>query len=205
MSVEAMKSDIQLKTKETVARIRKETKAEAERILEEGRKRAEENKLRLSESLKRELDEQAGMGEAIEEVKGRKIVADLKQEAINRVFKDVEVALREFVKEEGYKEMLQVLVSEAVGGLDGDNFILTSNSDDKELLKSSLRNLQRTISDKGSQTALKLDDSAIDCIGGVVAYTKNRERSFNNTLDARLLRCRNDTWGITKILFGGDK
>jgi V/A-type H+-transporting ATPase subunit E len=202
MSIEAMKSDIQAKTKETVARINQEAKAEAERIIEEGRRRADENKSKLSETLKRELDEQVDMGGAIEEVKWRKIIADLKQEAIDGVFKDAAAALRVFVKEESYRKMLSKLVTEAVEGLEGDVFVLTANTNDRELLKKSLHDLQRRIFEKGKQVVLKLDDGAIDCIGGVVAYTENRKRSFNNTFDARLMMCRDETWKIAQILFG---
>jgi vacuolar-type H+-ATPase subunit E/Vma4 len=73
-------------------------------------------------------------------------------------------------------------------------------------MKDATRDLQKRISEKTRKEAvLELDDGAIDCIGGVVVYTQNRERSFNNTIDARFSRCRDETWQIAQILFGGNE
>lgn len=79
------------------------------------------------------------------------------------------------------------------------------NADDKKLMKDAMRDLQKGISEKVSKGAMvELDDETIDCIGGVVVYTQNRERSFDNTIDAKFSRCREETWQIAQILFGGN-
>lgn len=206
MSIEALKSDIQVKTKETVANILKEAKSEAGKIVENGKVRAEEIKSKLAERLKRELEEKAGMGAATEEVEEKKRIATLKQNLIDGVFNDAEAGLRKFVKGEDYKKMLPELAAEAIKELTGgEKFILAVNADDKKLMKDAMRDLQKGISEKVSKGAMvELDDETIDCIGGVVVYTQNRERSFDNTIDAKFSRCREETWQIAQILFGGN-
>lgn len=119
MSIEALKSDIQVKTKETVANILKEAKSEAGKIVENGKVRAEEIKSKLAERLKRELEEKAGMGAATEEVEEKKRIATLKQNLIDGVFNDAEAGLRKFVKGEDYKKMLPELAAEAIKELTG--------------------------------------------------------------------------------------
>jgi V/A-type H+-transporting ATPase subunit E len=205
MSIETLKSDIQVKTKETVAKILKEAKLEAEKIAEDGKVRAGDTKSKLSERLKRELDEKTSMGGATEEVEEKKRIATLKQDLIDEVIKDAEAGLRKFVKDEDYKKMLPELAAEAINELGGNNFILAVNADDKRLAKDAMHDLQKRISEKTrGESVVKLDDETIDCIGGVVVYTEHRERSFDNTIDARLSKCRDETWQIAQILFGGN-
>jgi len=205
MSIETLKSDIQVRTKETVAKILKEAKLEAEKIVEDGKVRAGDIKSKLSERLKRELDEKTSMGGATEEVEEKKRIATLKQDLIDEVFKDAEAGLRKFVKDEDHKKMLPELAAEAINELGGGHFTLAVNADDKKLMKDAMHDLQKRISEKTRNDAVvKLDDETIDCIGGVVVYTEHRERSFDDTIDARLSKCRDETWQIAQILFGGN-
>jgi vacuolar-type H+-ATPase subunit E/Vma4 len=205
MSIEALKSDIQVRTKETVARILQEAKLEVEKIAEEGKARVQDIKSKLADELKRELEEKTNAAGGTEEVEEKKRIANLKQAMIDRVFEDAEAGLKKFAKDEDYKKMLAEFAVEAVEKLGGNQFILSVNSSDKRLMKDSLNDLQRKISEKTNDKSLvKLDDEAIVCIGGVIVYTQNREKSFNNTIDARLSRCRNETWQIAQILFWGN-
>jgi vacuolar-type H+-ATPase subunit E/Vma4 len=202
MSIEALKSDIQVRTKETVARILQEAKLEAEKIAEDGKARVQDVKSKLADRLKRELDEKTNAAGGTEEVEEKKRIANLKQAMIDGVFEDAQASLKKFVKDENYKKMLPELAAEAIKELGGNQFILSVNAADKRLMKDAMNDLQRISEKMNSGSVVKLDDEAIDCIGGVVVYTQNRERSFTNTIDARLSRCRNETWKVAQILFG---
>lgn len=209
MGIEGLRSEIQRRALEAERSILAEAEREAERIVSEAKVEVERIRLETLASKQRELDERERKELAIKRVECGKRIADLRHGLTEAVFEEAEAMLEKIAGEKRgkyrYGEKILDLIGEAAGRLGGDHLIISVNARDRKVLKGGLRDLQRDVSGRvGRDLILELDDGTIDCIGGAMVRTADGRKHFNNTIDARLLKCRNEMrWHVAQTLFEG--
>lgn len=144
---------------------KREARAIVEKILDTGNKQAE--------TLKRQL-----IGAA--ELEARNAHLKTLEKAVSEVF---EVAVKELhdLPASRYEKSLSVLLGEGVEVL-GQNIRVYCNTRDRKAVSTAIDILD------ARQSRLRLDDKAIDTIGGVVMTSTDGLVRFDNTFEARLER-----------------
>lgn len=144
----------------------KETKIEIAKVIEGGE--------RLAESLKRQI-----IGSA--ELEARNKHLRTVEGATNQVFQD---ALKK-ISEGGsaqYEKALTRLIEDGLSVL-GKGATVACNAKDKKIVSSVIGELNRE-----EHAELKLDEKAIETVGGVILSSKDTTIRFDNTFEARLER-----------------
>lgn len=140
-------------------------------------------------------------------LKGRTLLLEAKSEVISNVFKMCEDRLRKIADgmdtEYKYEELLLKLLVEAAHRLEERELIATSNQKTLTYLHENTKKIEETLrKNLGFEVELKIENSAYDCIGGLVILNPDRTKMFYNTLDGRLLTMKNILTGrVAEILF----
>ncbi len=179
-----------------------EAKKRAEEIVEEARREAERIiEARRARAL-REMEEEIERKRSAAEVDARKILMEVEtryvQEAIDRA-KD---ALNEVVagKYPGvdYREVLASLAEEAVRGVGGAEVYLIGREADREILGEIAADLSKKLG-----VAVRVDETTLRIVGGVVARDPQDKKRFYNTIEGRLRRVQEEKFHeIADLLFG---
>ncbi len=190
-----------------LARRRAEEKVEearkrAEEIIEDARREAE----RIIEARRaramREMEEEIERKRSAAEVDARKILMEVEtryvQEAIDRA-KD---ALNEVVEGEypgvDYREVLRSLAEEAVRGVGEAEVYLMGREADREILKEIAADLSKELG-----MTVKVDETTLKIVGGVVARDAQDKKRFYNTIEGRLRRVQEEKFHeVAALLFG---
>jgi len=197
------------------SRILAKGQQEAEKIIAEAQKKAEEivaTAQRTSDEIVTEkIMPQIAITRrrilASARLKGRTLMLQTKNEAIDKVFKLCEERLRNVAagtdRQHNYQELLIKLLCEAARRLEEHNLVITSDQNTLTYLKNNTKQIEATMTKNlGSQVNLKIENSPYDCIGGVVVRNSNSTKTFYNTLDGRLLTIKQTLTGrVADILF----
>ncbi|MCD6247912.1 MAG: hypothetical protein J7J17_00395 [Hadesarchaea archaeon] len=167
-----------------------EARAEAERILEEGKREAKEAEGRILASAR---------------LKARRLKLETQEKLIQEVFSRANDELtRARESERRYKKILEGLVESggvATGG--GELEVQILKKDEKFLPKSTLHKLARRISKStGIKTSLRISATLKNVGGGVVVQKADGSVKCDNTFEARLGRMRRSLRNqVARILF----
>ncbi len=77
-----------------------------------------------------------------------------------------------------YANLVKTLLDESTGILGTTEIVVFTNSKDREVVQSAVSQLP----------GAELSDEAVDCLGGIVAKSKDGTMKFDNTIDARIQR-----------------
>ncbi len=195
-----------------------EEELEAERIIEEARRRAEEivreAERRAEEILKARVEEarRAARRKLRLELhrarlEGSTRLQKVKNELLERVFDEATARLREFVERsrEEYARVLRDLIVEALEALGEGEFVVLVNKRDWNLAGSMLPSIEEEARRRGRSLKLHLGEEAVDVMGGAVILSADGRVIYNNSLEARLEHVKNMLAGeVLRILMGGE-
>ena len=100
------------------------------------------------------------------------------EEAVDRVFSKALDQIANADRSGNYSNLIKSLLEESTQILDTSEITVFTNAKDKEVVQSAL-----------SQFAgAKLAPETIDCLGGIIAKSKDGTMTFDNTIDARIER-----------------
>lgn len=207
MIMENLRSQLKFLQQIEVREIVEEAEGQFRKKIKEAEEKAEEIKKRKM----KELEEKLRLIEDLEQVEsnleGKKKILGLKFEIFEDAFAKSVERLKEIVSNEEilYSESLKRLIVDAVIKLEGTEFEISTNSRDKQTVNQSLTELEKEILLlKGQAVKLHVSEETIDTLGGIIVRTKDKKRIFNNTLEARLDKIRNEMAGnILTTLFEG--
>jgi V/A-type H+-transporting ATPase subunit E len=207
--MEDLKSQLDFLKEVEVKEIIEEAKQSATRLISEARARAEEiGKREANDILKKTRETETKELEAAT-VQERKKVMNLKFQLIETVLASSFDRMKQLINEGAavYKNSLEKFVIEAASRMTGWEFELIVSSRDIELVKKKLRRIEKELSSmKNAIVTLKISDEPLRSIGGVVVRSSDGKQIFNNTLEARLAKVRQEKLPeISRILFEGGK
>jgi V/A-type H+-transporting ATPase subunit E len=188
-----------------------ETKREAEKIIEaaetERKTILEAAKLSCKEEEFQALQKARAEGERIREqilaegrMRARKGTLQKREELINEVFKEVNLALKKYTSSKKYERDLIELAKVACEGIGSQEVRLRTNRKDLKLLEKRTAELSERL---GKSISL---GEPIEALGGVKAETPDGKVVVDETLDSRFKRIQERLRvEIAKILFQGSK
>ncbi len=191
-AVELIKSEIAKRADEEAEKIISEAELKAKEIISSAEVKANEV---MAASVKPEIEvmKRRILGSAM--LEGRKMMLKMKYEVVLKVQDAVEDKLRKIANREessvDYDEMLFNLIKEASSKLGEDDVVVSANQRDLKYLSKNLKKIERRLSETpGRKVKLTLADRPQNCMGGAIVQNKDGTKTFNNTLDGRLLSMR---------------
>jgi V/A-type H+-transporting ATPase subunit E len=128
-------------------------------------------------------------------VEGKKMLVEVREQAISRGFDEAERRLTRIAAGEDesvdYWGLLNRLIVEACSQIGGGEFLVYANERDTKLLKSRAR--AREVKELLNETLGDVDlvvEEPIECLGGTVVRNREGKKIFYNTLEGRLLSVR---------------
>ena len=100
------------------------------------------------------------------------------EEAVDKVFSTALDRIAKTDRSGDYSNLIKTLLNEATQILGTSEIVVLTSTNDREVVQSELSNLP------GSE----LSNDTIDCLGGIVAKSKDGAMTFDNTIDARIER-----------------
>lgn len=117
------------------------------------------------------------------ELKARNMSLQLIEDTVNKIFEKSMKQLESVSSNKGYDISVKKLLEEGIDAIGGNNFIISCNSKDTDLLKKIINKVE-----KEKKVNLKLSLNSINCMGGVQIMNNSKSVIFNNTVEARLNR-----------------
>lgn len=117
------------------------------------------------------------------ELKARNMSLQLIEDTVNKIFEKSMEKLETVSSNKGYDISMKKLLEEGIDAIGGNNFIISCNSKDTDLLKKIINKVE-----KEKKVNLKLSLNSINCMGGVEIMNNSKSVIFNNTVEARLNR-----------------
>ncbi len=202
-----------------IASIEKDAQAEADAILAEARKLADEQKVygeKQARTILKKTDEQAA--EQSEAVK-KKILAGIDIEVkrrimraqdtlLNMILERVEEELHALVKDTRYRDILLNWVAEAASGLNADAAVISASGDELAYMdKAFLSEAEKKVkSYMGSRVTLSLSTKPQNRLQGIVLTAKDGRTAFNNQVRTRIARRQREIRKrIYDMLFGEEE
>lgn len=192
--LEALVGELSRLAKDEAEKIIKNAEEEAKRIV----RKAEEKARKLRES-KLEQVRKLVKQRLYREYSLKKL--DLMKSFVTEKYKLLENLMNEAIeealklvrsKDETYKEALKRLAVEASLNISSENIVLRVTKEDLEILKTMLPEILKEVREKRGKVNLKVSDEPIDAIGGVFAESGDGREYFNNTIDARINKIREE-------------
>jgi vacuolar-type H+-ATPase subunit E/Vma4 len=206
LSIQQLQAEIERKAEEEASKILDTANQEAQKTIAEANAKAASLRAERTKILERELDtrERAELAIARMHQKGELLRA--KAGWTKRVFEEVERRVAKMAEKGGpeYRELLGNLILEGIAKMNGNKFIVETNSRDKDAISEILRTAtERAGKIKNGKVVLLTGTLQSKTLGGVVVSTEDGIQCFNNTLEARLSAAsRNLEGAIHGMLFG---
>ncbi len=177
----------------------KEAQREAEDILRRAREEAEKTREDLLSEARDDGEKDKRRNQTSTQAEIRKELLQVKEQLVEAAFDRATTRLEELVGTEEYHDFLLRLIVESAERLNLESTVLYVNSKDREWLSGSrLEELSEKLGVK-----LVLAEETRRCIGGCVVASLDGRVSYDNTIENRLRRFRDDLRvKVAKILFG---
>jgi len=205
--VEDLKSQLGFLRESEVKDIIEEGKKQAAQIIAEAHTKADEMKKREIEQIRANIGEiEIRELEAAKSEQKRRMM-NLKIQLIEAAFAASLDTLKQMVNEQVliYRNSLESLIVEATSQMTGSQFEVILSSKDAEFVRKKLKRIEQEISTiRNISITLGISNEPLRSIGGVVVRSSDGKQVFNNTLEARLAKVRQENLPeIAKILFEG--
>lgn len=179
---------------------------QAKKILEDAKKKAEEIRSQRMKELTIKLREKEAYEIAVGKLEGKRKASNAKFRLLEGAFENARAELKELTgsKRGLYGESLEKLIVEAATKLKGTEMEILTNPKDKDFVNRRIKELEKRISKlKHVTTNLQVSEETLNNFGGVVVRTADKGQVFNNTMEARLTKIRQENRNeIFDSLFG---
>ncbi|HUW48582.1 MAG TPA: V-type ATP synthase subunit E family protein [Patescibacteria group bacterium] len=207
--MENLKSQLDFIKEVEIKEVIDEAKAKAAAEINEARARIEQIKNKETTEILKKAQETEQRELDATKIDGKRKVMNLKFQLIESALSSTLTGLKEMVEKEApsYRNHLEEFIIEAAKRIDGWEFELIIGSKDAAFVKKRLKRIEDALSTvKGVVVSLKVSDEPLRSIGGIVVRSSDQREIFNNTLEARLARVRQENLPeISQVLFGGEE
>ncbi|HDI74771.1 MAG: hypothetical protein DRJ52_01940 [Thermoprotei archaeon] len=203
--LEALIKEVKEAAEKEAQRILEEASREAEKILKDAERRVNEVLREKIEKIRRQVRAEVSDKIALKKLKIRREYLMKKQQLLSSILNELNSQVNEIIEKnpEKYKQCLLKLVIEAALNMQSEVLLIAAAARDLDLLKEVLPKAEQVLSEKYSRRVkLIVDNNTIDAIGGIVARDQEGREYFNNTIEARLRRARDEVLPalLTKLL-----
>jgi vacuolar-type H+-ATPase subunit E/Vma4 len=206
--MENLKSQLDFIKEVEIKEIIDEAKTKATAEINEARAKIEQIKKKEITEILKKVQEAEQRELETTRIEGKRKVMNLKSQVIESVLSSSLARLKDMVEKEtpSYRNHLEEFIIEAAKRIDGWEFELIIGSKDAAFVKKRLKRVVDALSIvKGVVVSLKMSDEPLRSIGGVVVRSSDRREIFNDTLEARLARVRQENLPeISQVLFGDE-
>ncbi len=145
----------------------------------------------------------------IERMNGKRGLADTRYKLVDEAIRQASDRLSKLAEacDAPYRNSLEKLILEAAEQTSGQELEIIIHSRDVTFIKKRLKALEKQIASfKHVPITLRISEEPLRAIGGVVLRTTDGKQIFNNTLEARIAKARQDSIiKISKILYEGSE
>ncbi len=192
MGLEELEADIRKRIESEVSLILAEAETEAEQIISKGKAQVSELRKARAEEIEKLSKEYRNREIAQAQLNSRKLKLDMKKEALESLFAKIEERLHELGTHDR-KEIISALISKGRKELPEAKFFYSNKEDKKEATAICKK--------EGLSFA-----GTIDCKGGIIIESKNKEVRLDYTYEALLAGFKKEAINdIATGLFGGSK
>ncbi|MCW4033081.1 MAG: V-type ATP synthase subunit E family protein [Candidatus Bathyarchaeota archaeon] len=204
-NISSMQDEIQRRAQQESEKILSEAKKEAQKIINSSKNRSE--KIR-TEKIKPEAATMRRKIIGSAELDGRKAIINAKEEILSKVFVFTKERLQKIAqgkdKDVNYEEIIFNMIKEAASEIDEVKLLISANKTDHSYLPSKLSSIKQELDKElNRKFDLEIIKEPHDYIGGIIVYNADKTKSYNNTIEGRLLELQSRMRGrISKDLFG---
>lgn len=181
--VETLSAYIRNVSSNDVSELQRQSKEEIEKTLEQGNDQIEQIRKVILEAMKVKV-EQAEVEAKAEFQRKQKIDwLEQREEILDKVFQQLKSEFNDFVATKAYADGLMNLVTEAIEKIQSDSIILRFDKQSDQLITS--EQLDKVASQKGLNIRR---GELLSGFHGVIAESENNRFNFDNTLEGRLER-----------------
>lgn len=203
--MEALKSQLKFLSEIEAREIIEEATNQSAKILDEARKSAEQIKNRETREILQKTSEHEVQELESVRLQGKRKTINTRYRLIESVITKSLERLSRLAQEEDstYRASLERLVLEAARAVGGDRLEVVVHPRDGAFMKRRLSHVEKQVSEaKGTVVSLKMSDEPLRAVGGIILRTEDGKEIFNNTLEARLTKVRQEMLvKIAGILF----
>jgi len=177
-SLESTIDKILKNTESTILSNIKTSLDDSQKVLDESVPKLEAEFDKIIADGKKEADkiEKQIIGSADIEARNKQLMA--LENAVDKVFTKALDQIANADRSGDYSNLIKSLLDESTQILGTSEIIVSTNANDKDVVQSNLSQFP------GSE----LSSDTIDCLGGIIAKSKDGAMTFDNTLDARIDR-----------------
>ena len=193
--VEVLVNEIKRTAEAEVKEILERARKQADEIIKEARERASIIRERKIEQIRKRIREQILKDLAKKRVELRRNYLERKNKIIQELIDTAIESCLKLVKEkhEKYKNGLINLIIEGIQNINDENITIACNKEDREIIEKLIPLIREKVEKQyGKKVNLILANENINCIGGVILYNSDKTEYFNNTIEARIEKLRNE-------------
>ena len=166
------------KTEKEIILDLKNADSDSKKILDNSLSKLEQDYDKIISDGKKEADkiEKQIIGSADIEARNKQLM--ILEEAVDKVFSKALEQIANADRSGDYSNLIKTLLTESTQVLGTSEIIVLTNTKDKDVVQSALSQFP------GSE----LSSETIDCLGGIIAKSKDGAMTFDNTINARIDR-----------------
>jgi V/A-type H+-transporting ATPase subunit E len=199
-NLQALSRTVQEAARNEADRILADAKTQAEQIRRHGREEAEAQRKEILDRATRDSEHLRSQAVATARMQARKRELEHRDRLLEGIFAEAERRIPEIAKRPDYELIAMRLAGEAAEHLASDSLRIRADEHTRRILtKERLDNLSR-------KTGVKMQAGpALESGTGVVAETADGHRRYDNTLETRLQRMRNELRAAAYRILTGEE
>jgi len=180
--IRAIVKHIQDKTDEKIEKIYLDAQDRSEEIKDNYIDKAERRFNGIVLTAKNEADRNLRKQTARSELEAGKMIMDARVDILKSAMADIKERAEKMISSNRYPVIFEQIVLEALKTLDEKNAVLKTSREDRELIKTVLKNVNKKL----NNTAVILSDENIDIKGGLIAESEDGRFKVMNTIARKI-------------------
>jgi V/A-type H+-transporting ATPase subunit E len=207
--MENLKAQLESTQKIEIKEIIEEANNQAAKLLSEAKAKAQQVRTKETEEILQKLREKETQELESSRLQRKRAITNLRSQLVEAAFAESFEKTKKLVEQAAvtYRKSLEKSIALAVVKTEGVEFELILNPIDIAYVKTKLKRIEKEVSTiKNVPVTLRVSDEPLQSVGGVVIRSSDEKQIFNNTLEARFAKIKQEAvFKVSEILFEGAK
>jgi V/A-type H+-transporting ATPase subunit E len=207
--MENLKARLEFTGKIEIKEIIEEANNQAAKLLSEAKAKAQQVRTKETEEILQKLREKETQELESSRLQRKRAITNLRSQLVEAAFAGSFEKAKKLVEQAAvtYRKSLEKSIALAVVKTEGVEFELILNPIDIAYVKTRLKRIEKEVSTvKNVPVTLRVSDEPLQSVGGVVIRSCDEKQIFNNTLEARFAKIKQEAvFKVSEILFEGAK
>jgi V/A-type H+-transporting ATPase subunit E len=207
--MENLKARLEFTGKIEIKEIIEEANNQAAKLLSEAKAKAQQVRTKETEEILQKLREKETQELESSRLQRKRAITNLRSQLVEAAFAESFEKTKKLVEQAAvtYRKSLEKSIALAVVKTEGVEFELILNPIDIAYVKTKLKRIEKEVSTiKNVPVTLRVSDEPLQSVGGVVIRSSDEKQIFNNTLEARFAKIKQEAvFKVSEILFEGAK